>query len=321
VERTRLSYTSFSTYQQCPLQYRFRYVDRLDWQPRPALSFGESLHAALEWFYSGQTPHPPDLPSLLRQLEKVWVSEGYADAEEEERYLEHAREVLTVFHRANAPRYRLPASVEQPFQVDMGDFLLTGRIDRLDRHPDGTYEIIDYKTNRKLPPLARLSEDYQLPLYQLAATRVWGIKPGKLTLYYLLPNQRFTTRPWSEERLESMVEELRATAEAIARGLFPPRPNHLCPWCDFASLGPEAPSSEGGLAGLIDRYADLLERRVGLDRLIGELERKLVEEWPEGRKTLHSRRHRLMRLSEGGAPHFRLDDLPEESDLLPPTED
>lgn len=308
----RLSYTSFCTYQQCPLQYRFRYVDRLDWKPRPAISFGESLHAALEWFYSRQTPHPPNLSSLLQHLGKVWVSEGYADAEEEERYREHAQEVLTVFHRANAPCFRLPASVEQSFQLDMGDFLLTGRIDRLDRHPDGTYEIIDYKTNRKLPPIARLAQDYQLPIYQYAATRVWGIKPGKLTFYYLLPNQRFTTRPWSEERVKSMLDELYAVAEAIRREKFPPRPNPLCPWCDFATLCPEGSATEPGLPGLIDRYADLLERRKNLDSLIGEIEKRLDAEWPGNRQIVHSRRHRLFRQREGESTRFHLEEIPGE---------
>ena len=76
MEQVKLSYTALSTYEQCPLQYRFRYIDRLDWKPRPALSFGQSLHAALESLYSQQTPHFPDLPTLLAMLDEVWVSDG-----------------------------------------------------------------------------------------------------------------------------------------------------------------------------------------------------------------------------------------------------
>ncbi len=315
-EPLRLSYTSFSTYNQCPLQYKFRFVDRIDWRPRPAISFGESLHAALEWFYSPQTPHPADLTSLIERLEQVWVSEGYADAEEERRYLDHAREVLTTFHRVNAPLFRLPASVEQRFQLDMGDFLLSGRIDRLDRHPDGTYEIIDYKTNRKLPPLSRLAEDYQLPLYQFAAKRVWGINAGKLTLYYLLPNQRFTTRPWSDEKIRRMLEDLSEAASAIRRGLFEPRPNTLCPWCDFTSLCPVAPGADAGTDAMVERYADLLERRKSLDRLISELEDELIDNWPEGKQSLFSRKHRLTRCLSGGRPKFLLEKVSGESDLF-----
>ena len=34
-EAPRLSYTSMDTYERCPLQYRFRYVDRLFAAARP----------------------------------------------------------------------------------------------------------------------------------------------------------------------------------------------------------------------------------------------------------------------------------------------
>jgi DNA helicase-2/ATP-dependent DNA helicase PcrA len=306
VEQVKLSYTALSTYEQCPLQYRFRYVDRLDWKPRPALSFGQSLHAALESLYSQQTPHFPDLSALLAMLDEVWVSEGYADAEEEERYREHAREVLTEFYRTNSASFRLPASLEQPFQLDLGDILLSGKIDRLDRHPDGTYEIIDYKTNRKIPPLSRLANDLQLPIYQLAATTLWGIRPGKLTFYYLLPNQRFSTRPWDEEKLQVLHRRLRAAADGIRNGSFQPNPNPLCPWCDFIGLCPAAPSAEDGLSGLVARYGDLLRRKRDLDDAIRELESRITDAWPEGEHTVHSRRFALSRLEEDGAVSFRL---------------
>ncbi len=307
LEPVKLSYTALSTYEQCPLQYKFRYVDRLDWEPRPALSFGESLHSALEWLYSQQTPHLPELPSLLDKLDELWVSEGYSSPEEEERYREHAREILSEFYRSNSGSFRLPASVEQQFQIDMGDFLLTGKIDRLDRHPDGTYEIIDYKTNRRIPPLSRLANDLQLPIYQLASSRLWGIRPGKLTFYYLIPNQRFTTRPWSEDRLREVEDRLRRAAEDIRSGVFHPRPNPLCGWCDFSAQCPSHRSSEDGLAGLVSRYGDMMERRENIERAIRELESRLLEKWPEGETVLHSRRFSVSR-SEGGSIHLSLRD-------------
>ncbi len=299
METVKLSYTALSTYEQCPLQYKFRYIDRLDWEPRPALSFGESLHSALEWLYSQQTPHIPELPSLLAKLDELWVSEGYSSPEEEERYREHARQVLSEFYRSNSGSFRLPASVEQQFQIDMGDFLLTGRIDRLDRHPDGTYEIIDYKTNRKIPPLSRLANDLQLPIYQLASSRIWGIRPCKLTFYYLIPNQRFTTRPWSDERLKAVEDRLRRAADKIRSGVFYPTPNPLCYWCDFTSLCPSYKASESGLAGLVSRYGDMIERRNNIERAIRELESRLLEEWPEGTSVLRSKRFMVTRTESG----------------------
>jgi ATP-dependent helicase/DNAse subunit B len=50
----RLSYSSISTYEKCPFQYFLQYVERLEMPRSPALSFGSSLHGALERFHSGR---------------------------------------------------------------------------------------------------------------------------------------------------------------------------------------------------------------------------------------------------------------------------
>lgn len=294
----RLSYSSINTYEQCPLQYRFRYIDRLEWEAKPALSFGNSLHDALEWLYSVKTPHPPGLDELLDHLSEVWVKEGYSGEAEEGRYFEHAREVLSTFYRANIGRFRMPVAVEQRFEVEMEGFVLTGKIDRMDRHDDGTYEILDYKTNRKLPPRSKLASDLQLPIYQYAAGHVWGVTPAKLTFYYLLPNQKFSTRPWDEGRINGMIERISGIASSIGTGLFQPTPNNLCPWCDFKSLCPQAPEADAGLGQLVDRYADLEGRRLKLEEILGELEEEIEAAWPDGEDCVHSRKNALRRNSE-----------------------
>src|SRR5207249_7922371 len=108
-------------------------------------------------------------------------------------YLDHARQVLADYHRANAASFRVPAALEFRFSIEVEGVPLTGTIDRLARIPGGGYEIIDYKTSRRLPPKAVVDRDLQLSVYYLAAREIWGIEPERLTLYYLLPNQRMTT--------------------------------------------------------------------------------------------------------------------------------
>ncbi len=288
--RLKLSYSSVSVYEKCPLQYKFLYVDKLPTIPTPALSFGESLHSALEWFYSGDTPHPPTLQQLLEKLDELWVSEGFQclradchgnEIDQEEKYKAHAREVLTAFYYANAPNFRLPLALEHRFSLDLGEFVLTGRIDRVDRHPDGSYEIIDYKTNRRLPTLDQLREDLQLPIYQFAAGEIWGITPAKLTFYYLLPNQRYSTGGLDSERVEKSINRIREIAQRIQEGHFQPSRNPLCPWCDFNQHCPLMAQGRPELTSLARRYVDLLRRRKLIDEMMSELAERLNDLWGE----------------------------------------
>ena len=274
----RLSYSALSSYENCPLSYRFQYVDGLEVEPTPFLSFGKSIHAALEWMYGRSTPEPPTLEGLLSYLDECWLAEGYATPEEERAFLDNGRELLAGFYYKNVESFRLPVAVEERFELDKGGFVLSGVIDRVDRNPDGTYEIIDYKTSRRLPEVSRLRGDLQLPIYQMACREIWGITPSKLSFYYLAHNQRYSTRPCDEEGLARVMQRLEAAADAIARQVFPATPNRLCPWCSYQDICPERIAEPDGAAAYRLRYAAMLRRRERLDKAIADLEEEMAGE-------------------------------------------
>ena len=273
----RLSYSSIDTYETCPAKFKFAYEDRLPRRPSPALSFGDSLHRALQCFHNRPVPVPPAREELLEMLDAVWVSDGYRDASEERTYQDHARQVLDQYHLENAERYRIPVALEFRFTIEIEGVQVNGMIDRMDRLPGGGYEIIDYKTNRRLPPMSRVERDLQLSIYHLAAREVWGIDPERLTLYYLLPGQRMTTSRTPED-----VEELRARiatiAERIAAGKFEPRENPLCDWCDYQAMCPifrHRFEREDG--DPTPRMTELVDEWIGLKRQGREVYRRIDE--------------------------------------------
>ena len=233
----QLSYSSINTYETCPAKWRFQYAERVPTGTSPALSFGDSLHRALQRFHDRPVPVAPSLEELWAMLDNEWVSDGFSDAGEERLYREHAREVLGRYHRENAAEYRIPAALEFRFRVEVEGLPLVGTIDRMDRLPGGGYEIIDYKTNRRLPPRSAIERDLQLSVYALAAREVWGIEPEHLTLYYLLPGERDTTTRTAAD-IDELRRRIATVAERIEAGKFEPRDNPLCGWCDFQHLCP-----------------------------------------------------------------------------------
>src|SRR6266516_548405 len=220
----RLSYSAISTYELCPAKYRFQYEERLPTTTSPALAFGDSLHRTLHRFHDRPVPVAPSLQELHEMLEGEWSTEGYRDPSEESLYLDHARQVLASYHRENASSFRIPAALEFRFRIDVEGVQLSGVIDRLDRIPGGGYEIIDYKTSRRLPPKAVVDRDLQLSLYYLAAKEIWGIEPERLTLYYLLPGERMTTFRTTADA-DDLRRRIATVAERIEAGKFEPRLN------------------------------------------------------------------------------------------------
>jgi putative RecB family exonuclease len=273
----KLSYSSISTYETCPAKYRFQYEERLPTASSPALAFGDSLHRALHRFHDRPVPVPPALEELHEILESEWVSDGYRDADEEALYLDHARQVLASYHRENAPRFAIPAALEFRFRVEIEGVELNGVIDRMDRIPGGGYEIIDYKTSRRLPPQAIVDRDLQLSLYYFAAREIWGIEPERLTLYFLLPGQRMTTfrTPADTEELRRRVATV---AERIVAGKFEPRQNPLCDWCEFQPRCPLYRHKYEKLEGdPAPKMTEIVDEWIGLKRQDWETYRRLED--------------------------------------------
>jgi RecB family exonuclease len=274
---TRLSYSSINTYETCPAKFRFQYEERVPTRRSPALSFGDSLHQALFHWHNRPVPVPPPVEELNEILDSVWVSDGYASEAEERSYREHAGAVLAQYHRENSERYRIPAALEFRFTVEIEGVPINGTIDRLDRIPGGGYEIIDYKTNRRLPPLAQVDRDLQLSIYWLAAQQVWGIEPERLTLYFLLPGQRMTTSR-TREHGDELRRRIATVAERIAAGKFEPKQNPLCDWCDFQALCPlYRHRFDKAEADPVPRMSEVVDEWVALKQQGREVYRRLDE--------------------------------------------
>lgn len=273
----RLSFTSIDTYENCPAKWRFTYVDGLGRGSSPYLAFGVSIHEALEWFHKRPVPVAPSLDDLLARLDEVWVSDGYASPEEEAQWRTHGREVLTRYHADNADPFVLPAGIETPFTIEIEGVRVSGKIDRLDRLPDGGYEVIDYKTNRKLPPKSKVAQDLQLSIYHLAARELWDIDPVKLTMYYVLPGHRISTTR-TPAQLDEVRRRIATVAQRIEAERFDPTPNPLCGWCAFQPICPAYRYREDRRAGATDAEAGRdLEEWVRLHRERAEIEARIDE--------------------------------------------
>ena len=67
----------------------------------------------------------------------------------------------------------LESSFNILIQDDQETHILRGKIDRIDKLKDGVFEIVDYKTDRRLPSQESADNNIQLSIYHLALTSRW----------------------------------------------------------------------------------------------------------------------------------------------------
>jgi DNA helicase-2/ATP-dependent DNA helicase PcrA len=232
-----LSFSRLQTFQACPLKYKFRYIYHLPEPASHATSFGSSVHNTLNAFYrelkEGQSPSLARLKTLYQQH---WIPLGYLNASHQSERKQKGWQILEQFYAGQTEAWTIPDSLEKPFTLKMpSGLVLSGRIDRIDRLPDGTYEVIDYKTGQ-LKPSLKIDKELQLSIYALACEKVLKLPVSKLSLYYLEDNQKLSTTRSSQQLIETAME-LEELASELAQSSFEATPSPMiCKMCDYRLL-------------------------------------------------------------------------------------
>lgn len=228
------SFSRLSLYEECPYRFYLRYIVK---KPEPItlpLALGKAVHKAIELILKGM-----ELEDAL--IYAAMESELILDIHELRRLIERAPIV-------KGEGLKEGVEVEKHFLLPLSDEpnapYLQGYID-LVRELFGTYEFLDWKTNRlKYNP----SDTKQLSLYAWALSKIYKTKDIVGDLFFL---RYFKKAKERQSFTETDMENARAWAEKTAKEienllvfvelgepideLFPFTLNSHCKYCTFAA--------------------------------------------------------------------------------------
>ena len=216
-----------------------------------AQSVGTALHDVAA---AAVTEEITDAVELGDRLEEALTRLDLGGAWTTRRERARARDMLGTFlrwERSSRSRWVL-VDVEVPFSVvvpapapDGHPAVLTGRVDRLERDPDGRLVVVDLKTGRSKPAEDELARHPQLGAYQLAvASGAFGDgEPGGGVLVNLGTNAE---RARTQEQLplgadadpDWAGDRVRAAAAGMGGAVFRALPGSACRICATRSSCP-----------------------------------------------------------------------------------
>jgi DNA helicase-2/ATP-dependent DNA helicase PcrA len=237
------SYTQLEIFLRCPLRYKYEYILKLPGPPSPAGSFGDSIHKTLQSYYQEfLKDRKIGQERLLEIYKKIWKPVGYGSAAEENRFRAEGKKMLKNFFQKYHHKNLDILALEKPFKIKISPYInIVGKIDRVDRLPNHSIEIIDYKTGKK-PEEKKLAKNLQLPIYTLAATDrgTYNKKLSQviLSLYYLQGPEKISFKI-TDEQIKKTKERITEIVTAIRNSDFIPPRNHHCILCP-SSMAREA---------------------------------------------------------------------------------
>jgi DNA helicase-2/ATP-dependent DNA helicase PcrA len=231
-----LSASDIETYRSCPLRYKFARVFRIPSEPTLNQRFGIVVHQVLERFHAAGSRSADELLGLL---EGAWRRGGLGDTEQERQLHGKATAALRRYHERFVGERAEPVWLEKAFQFKLGPHVLRGRVDRVDRLPDGGYELIDYKTGRP-KSVAQLREDVQLSLYAVGAREAWQVDAPRQAYLYVLDDEKVSV-PAEEIDPSWIRDTVFEVADGILGQGFEPTPSFAaCSMCDYRIACPAA---------------------------------------------------------------------------------
>lgn len=296
------SHSQLSTFEQCPLKFRFRYLDKL---PKPTersveAFTGALVHETLQKLYEDlkyQKLNPlEDLLAFYRHQWRLNWNSGIQLVREglgEEHYREYgATCIRNYYHRCLPFNQSITLSTEMHlvFQLDdAGEYKFQGYIDRLARRADGVYEIHDYKTSGSLPDQARADSDRQLALYQVGLQAKWcDVESVDLIWHYVGLDATLVSRRSPDQLSDLRQKTIKLIQRIESAEEFPPVRSELCNWCEYRAscplwahvvsveaMPPEAMSQDAGVR-LVNEFAEAKAQADQLDARITALREEIL---------------------------------------------
>ncbi len=246
---------------RCPFQFKCKNDPEIEveFEETPATFTGKVIHNVLEEFFDiSKLPidkrKDVDIASMVRkawgEVEKNGEKRAFTREEREEIFGSREQErafglkTINIINNflAGVDTSVVPLALEEWMDAEAGEFTLAGRVDRVDQESKETVAVWDYKSG-KLPYYKNIKDmmehNFQIPIYSVVAASLYpAAKKIRAGLIYVKYSRVFDIT-WTKDEIKEMKEGLVSKFKEIKNTKeFPPRPNKLCPWCDYKDICP-----------------------------------------------------------------------------------
>lgn len=221
-------------------------VEEADWDNA---NFGSIIHSILERSVkiAKEQGNYPDIKDVLEYFNAGMDSMKFTAFEKKEKLLKQGEKLLLNYypHFSQIPFERV-VDVEFSFYgVDVGEDIVTGKIDRIEKNSDGTYSLYDYKTGKPTsekqisPDGDRKNYFNQLCFYKLAYERLTGNKVSQVGIIYVEDYAKSVYKILSNddmEYIENLIQETYANIKALRFNPIKEDKQGTCKSCVYKHL-------------------------------------------------------------------------------------
>lgn len=243
--RRRLSPSDALGYDDCPRRFALERLLAVGVTAGPYLTFGTLIHEVLEEVerQAAEAGRRSTLDEALALLDSRFEQHDFGTDSLGYAWRRRAQELLERLYAGWPHPAGTPVLVEYPVEVELGGATWRGRIDRIERNPDRTLRVVDYKTGRMLPTNEEARGSLQLGFYYLATNADPQVaEHGRVTgaefWFPLARTKKVGVRRFEPDQAEETRRRLEEIARLIHQEDWLPQPGKACGRCEVRLVCP-----------------------------------------------------------------------------------
>lgn len=251
VKSVVLSPSRLNDYLSCPRKFFYVKilgidVEEADWDNA---NFGSLVHAILERSakIAKETSSYPVIDKVLEDFILGMNGERFTSDAKKEKFLKLGQNLIMKYYPyfSQIPVDRITDVEFSFYGVDVDGDLITGKIDRIEKNSDGTYELYDYKTgaptSEKKIAQGEEKQNYfnQLCFYKYAFEKLTNNKVSKVGIIYVENHEKSVEKYLTDEDMvyiENLIKETYANIKQLKFNPIKEDKNGICKYCVYKHL-------------------------------------------------------------------------------------
>jgi len=247
---TCYSHSRVSTYENCPYQYKLRYIDKVKVDVPTTIEcfMGDMVHQTLELLYKNKKfKKRVAKSSLLKFYNAIWkknFSEDILivkDGLTSENYRKMGMKYISDYYDRMRPFEQMTIlGLETQDRMTLPDGNQWHiRIDKLGCDSEGNYFVCDYKTNSRMKDQEEADSDRQLALYSVWVKDKFKDAKSVKLIWHMLAFNKDAVSERTDEQLQKLQEEVCEIIKEIENAKeFPRNQTALCDYCVYKEMCP-----------------------------------------------------------------------------------
>lgn len=233
VKSVVLSPSRLNDYLSCPRKFFYVKVlgidvEEADWD---GANFGTLIHSLLERAVKvAKESAYPTLEEILEKFRLGMDGMKFSSEAKKEKYFKQGQKLLTNYYPyfSQIPISRITDIEFSFYGVDIDGDFITGKIDRIEKNSDGTFELYDYKTGnytseKKIAPNEEKQNYFnQLCFYKYAYEKLTGNKVSKVGIIYVENHEKSVDKYLTDDDMKYIETLIKDTYQNIKALKFNP---------------------------------------------------------------------------------------------------